>query len=139
MSQKIFKACAILAAAMAFTLAASAQQPEEVFIRTFKVDGKLIGVTPDSRVVGIVCGYFSADLVFPAKNGEINTKSYNATGRLIAPNTAPYKRLSGEAFKKICSGEPAEFTIDIAGREIELIGQPRSYTAEGFDSVRKNY
>lgn len=89
--------------------------------KTYKVDGRLIGVSEQGRAVAIVCGVLSADIVEPNARGELNFAGYDASGRTPAVNRAKYRTIAGADKARICDAKNDTFTIAINGDKVAVL------------------
>lgn len=131
MNRTFLKGLFLLTAAFSIATAQAATSGDnqrEIFrMRTFKVDGRLLGVTEDYRVMAIVCGYRTADLVEPNTRGELNFEGYNATGRTPAVNRARFRTVTGEAMAKLCGPKTGDFTLAVQGQVVQLLEAVPTY------------
>lgn len=126
MNKTFLKGLFLLTAAFAISTAQAANssgdnQQKNLKIRTFKVDGRLVGVTEDYRMVAIVCNYSSADLVFPNSRGELNSRGYNASGRTSGVNAAPFRTITGPSMAALCGSQTGDFTLALDQQSVDVV------------------
>lgn len=145
MNTKFLNAWAVLAI-MAFTIPAFASKSSSnedkytgiITIRTAKVNGTLVGYNGDLPPVGIDCGSYSANIVFPdSRTQELNTDHYNSLSRSNYTNRGSFRRLSDQAFNAVCSNVTGKFDLDFSQDVVQLKSGPISYSAKSWNDVLK--
>ncbi len=135
-------------------LTANAEETFTVKVSTRLPQFKFLGVTSDERIIGIVCEVnlvksalsrqivYSADLVFPAKDGELDLDSYRTepNARSRRGDKPAYRPMSAEHATDFCSKPYDElaFKVDDDGAEL-LLPRKGNFSAKSFNIRRRSF
>jgi hypothetical protein len=146
----LFSALTLMIAAGGASLHAD-DDPALFTIQTYKINGQIVGWTPQRGPVVVVCRngnwlkqWFtkpSAEMVFPdARKFEIDTKELDAHNVSMIAD-APIRRLPLDraAVDAICSGEFNQFDLEIRDRQVKLLGTARAVMADTWDGIVQSY
>jgi len=146
----MFIAASILIGLAAGVSANAQTQEFRVKVTTKVSPTSFLGVTPDRRVIGIVCGYslvksamnlestFSADVVFPNDTGLLPLTAYRdeTVSRTVSPQKPAYRPLSQEDANTFCRDPAGEFVFQISDDSAKLAGK-RSVQVQSFGVNRR--